>query len=79
VKESFILDIAKNVASHVDERLLIENLPDTEIKEVHLEELKLLVRLLAHFKSQAGDGEVKVEVDGSSATKKSKLDSKEVQ
>jgi len=79
VKESFILEIAKNVASHVDERLLIENLPDTEIKEVHLEELKLLVRLLAHFKSQAGDGEVKVEVDGSSATKKSKLDSKEVQ
>lgn len=79
MKESFILEIAKNVASHVDERLLIENLPDTEIKEVHLEELKLLVRLLAHFKSQAGDGEVKVEVDGSSATKKSKLDSKEVQ
>jgi len=79
VKESFILEIAKNVASHVDERLLIENLPDTEIKEVHLEELKLLVRLLAHFKIQAGDGEVKVEVDGSSATKKSKLDSKEVQ
>lgn len=79
MKESFILEISKNVASHVDERLLIENLPDTEIKEVHLEELKLLVRLLAHFKSQAGDGEVKVEVDGSSATKKSKLDSKEVQ
>jgi hypothetical protein len=75
VKESFILEIAKNVASHVEERLKPENLPDTEIKEVHLEELKLLVRLLAHFKSQAGDDDG----DGSSATKKSKLDSKEVQ
>jgi len=75
VKESFSLEIAKNVASHVEERLKPENLPDAEIKEVHLEELKLLVRLLAHFKSQAADSEG----EGSSVTKKSKVDSREVQ
>ena len=74
MKESFSLEIAKNVANHVEERLKPENLPDTEIKEVHLEELKLLVRLLAHFKSQAADGEG----DGSSVTKKGKADSKDV-
>lgn len=55
VKASVILEISKNVASHVEERLKPENLPDTEIKEVHLEELKLLIRLMAHFKSCAED------------------------
>ena len=53
VKASFALEISKNVASYVEERLKPENLPDTEIKEVHLEDLKVLIKLMAHFKGCA--------------------------
>jgi len=52
VKEEFAREVSMNIANYVEERLLPENLTDSEIKETQLEELKSLIRLMSDFKSR---------------------------
>ena len=52
-KEEFVREISTNIANYVEERLLPENLTDSEIKETQLEELKSLIRLMSDFKSRS--------------------------
>lgn len=51
MKELIYNDIAKQIAKIVEERLLPTNLSDDEIKTVSQEDLKLIIKLMASFKS----------------------------
>lgn len=52
LKKSFVEELYQNVAVIVEERLSSEYLTDNDLKEVHLEELKQLIKYIAYIKSQ---------------------------
>lgn len=51
VKNDFVANISKEISGLIEQRLLPTNFTDAEIKEIHLDEIKSLIKYLAHFKS----------------------------
>lgn len=53
VKKEFALEFMNNMADSVEEYLQADNLTDADIKEISLDELKKIIRLMAGLKSQS--------------------------
>lgn len=53
VQKQFALEFMNNMADCVEEYLSSENLTDAEIKEISLDELKRLIRLMAQLKANS--------------------------